>query len=324
MQTKPLTVRPEGKGTARKAEVAHVAYTRPKPLLPIELQQFGVTERLLQRAFLQCTEEQIGLCWRLDRPVTIGFYRELHKYLRKWPPSRSATKTTVGKFYRLIDSNFQTQRTSSRPDNIYMFVQRLADSSKLYSEPMLYGVVKTVEHLHSVVSDNLEVMSKKVSEHQKSLQEMKVQMEEARAELSSTRRALSDVTNKLQTTIKQRDCAHKQVDKSHKKLEAAIADSDFYEEEILANNEDLSDLVKCLKREISTLSTTSVSVVSDIGDSKFCFQTKDGGQVYTTAVRELYYALLAMQLPPSKIATTIKSVLKSFLPVIVPWFPCDE
>ena len=223
----------------------------------------------------------------------------------------------MGRFYLLIDSNFQTKRISSRPDNIYMFIQRLADSSKLHSEPMLYGVDKTVKHLHLVASGyrtNLEEMSEKVSEHQKSLQEMKIQMEEARTELIHTRHALSDITKKLQVAIKQRDCAHKQVEKSHQKLETVITDSIHYEEEILAKNEDLSDLIKCLKSEISTLSATSVSVSNCVGDSKFCFQTKDGGRVYTTAVRELYYTLLAMQLPPSKIATTIKSILKSFLP----------
>ena len=188
---------------------------------------------------------------------------------------------------------------------------------------MSYGVDKTVEHLQSVVSDyqaNLGEMSDKVSEQQKALQEMKIQMEKARAELTASKCALSDVTNKLQTTIKQRDCARMQIHKSKQKLEATIADSVYYEEEILAKNEDLSYLVKCLKFEISTLSTTNVSVVSDVdcvGDSKFCFQTKDGGRVYTTAVRELYYTLLAKQLPPAKIATTIKSVLKSFLPSLI-------
>ena len=111
--------------------------------------------------------------------------------------------------------------------------------------------------------------------------------------------------------------AHKQAHKTQQKLEVAIADSVYYEEELLAKNEDLSDIVKCLKSDISTLSTTTVSVVSDVdsvGDSTFCFQTKHGGRVYTTAVRELYYTLLAKQLPPAKIATIIKSVLKSFLP----------
>ena len=78
-------------------------------------------ESLLQRAFLQYAKGEIE--WTLDKPVTIGFYRELHKYLQKWAPSRSATKTTMGMFYLLIDSSFQT----SHPDNIYMFVQRLVD-----------------------------------------------------------------------------------------------------------------------------------------------------------------------------------------------------
>ena len=242
-------------------------FTTGSQTFPDELQQYGVTESLLQRAFLQCTEEQTESCWTLDKPVTIGFYRELHKYLRRWPPSRSATKTTMGRFYLLIDSNFQTRRISSRPDNIYMFVQRLADSSKLHSEPMSYGVDKTVKHLQSVVSGyqtNLEEISEKVSEQQKVLQQMKIQLEKARAELTSSKHALSHVTNKLQTTTKQRDCACKQVHKSQQKLEAASADSVYYEQELLAENDDLSDLVKCLKREISTLSITSVSVDSDV------------------------------------------------------------
>ncbi len=47
------------------------------------------------------------------------------------------------------------------------------------------------------------------------------------------------------------------------------------------------------------------------GSASFCFQ---GGRVYTNAIRELYYTLLANQLPPAKIATTIKTILKCFLP----------
>ena len=54
--------------------------------------------------------------------------------------------------------------------------------------------------------------------------------------------------------------------------------------------------------------------VSDFGRDTFCFETVDGGHVYTTAVRELYYKLLADQLPPAKVSSTIRSVLKSFLP----------
>ena len=49
---------------------------------------------------------------------------------------------------------------------------------------------------------------------------------------------------------------------------------------------------------------------------KFCFGTKDGGRVYATAVRKLYYKLLSDQLPPTKFSTIIKSVVKSFLPLL--------
>ena len=100
-----------------------------------------------------------------------------------------------------------------------MFVQRLADSSKLHSEPMSYSVDKTVKHLQSVVSGyqaNLEEMSEKKSEQQKDLEEMKIQLQKARAELNSSRLVL---TNTLQTkVIKQQDCARRQVHKCQQNL----------------------------------------------------------------------------------------------------------
>ena len=67
-----------------------------------------------------------------------------------------------------------------------MFVQRAADSCKPYSEPMFYGVDRTVEHLKSVMSryqEDLEEMSQKVSEQQKALEDMKMRMEIASTEL---------------------------------------------------------------------------------------------------------------------------------------------
>ena len=62
---------------------------------------------------------QIDLCWTLTRPVTVGFCRDLHRYLRQEPSARSATKTTVGTLYSLVDVNF---KSTNRPGNIYMFV----------------------------------------------------------------------------------------------------------------------------------------------------------------------------------------------------------
>ena len=105
-------------------------------VFPMNVQQCGVSENLLQNAFLQCLEGEQDLCWTLSIPVTVGFYRDLHHYLRQWPPARSATQKTVGRFYLLIDVHFQSKKMASRPDNVYTFVQRVAESTRLNSEPM--------------------------------------------------------------------------------------------------------------------------------------------------------------------------------------------
>lgn len=88
----------------------------------------------------------------------------------------------------------------------------------------------------------------------------------------------------------------------------------YYEDEMQEKIDDLIELIKSLKSEMNSLSVAGSAVASDRGDTKFCFETKDGDWVYTTAVRELYYKLLADQLPPAKVANTIRTILKSFLP----------
>lgn len=265
------------------------------------MQECDVTEELLQKAFLQCLEGRDDLCWTLIKPVTVGFYRDLHHYLRHWPPARSATKTTVGRFYLLVDVNFKSRKMVARPDNVYCFVERVVDSHRLSSEPMYYGMDKMLEQLEKVVygyQENLENMSHKVSAQQADLEEMKTQLEIANTELVSSRCALSDISNQLQKTVKQRDTARKQVCTVQEKLEAAYVDSVYYEDEMQAKYDQLTDHVK-------SEASSPLHVASD---------TMDGGHTYTTAVRELYYKLLADQLPPAKISGIIKSVLKSFLP----------
>ena len=46
----------------------------------------------------------------------------------------------------------------------------------------------------------------------------------------------------------------------------------------------------------------------------FTFLTTSGSRRYSPSIRKLYYTLLADQIPPAKIASTIKCVLKCFLP----------
>ena len=174
---------------------------------------------------------------------------------------------------------------SSRPDNIYSFVQRvIGDSSKSPSEAMHYGTDNTVQQLKSLVSgyqNDLEAMTQKVTEQQKELEEIEKQMDAAKSELASSRHALSNVTNKLKTAVKQRDCARKKGHEIQDKLEAAYLDSVYYEEEMLAKMDDLNALVDSLKSEM-----TSPPVAGSVGDSDslFCFETKEGGRVYSTAI----------------------------------------
>ena len=284
-------------------------------VFPASLQHY-VTESALQKAFLQCLGGHSDLCVTLAKPATIGFYRDLHQYLRQWPPARSASKTAIGTFYLLIDVNFQT-RMSSRPSNIYSFVQRvIGDSSKLPSEAMHYGIDNTVQQLKSLVSgyqNDLEAMAQKVTEQQKELEEMKRQMDMAKSELTDSRSVLSDVTNNLKTAVKQRDRGHKKAHEIQDKLEAAYLDSEYYEEEMLAKVDDLNVLIDSLKSEMIS---PPVAGSAGASDSLFCFETKEGGRVYSTAIRELYYKLLADGLSPARIASTIRSVLKTFYPFL--------
>ena len=68
-----------------------------------------------------------------------------------------------------------------------------------------------------------------------------------------------------------------------------------------------TELIESLRSKVNLLPVAC----SDGAESYF--ETKEG-QVYTTAVRELYHKLLADQLPPARIASTVRTVLKSFLP----------
>jgi hypothetical protein len=118
-------------------------FTADANVFPLSVQECDVSEGLLQRAFLQCLEGRNDLDWILIKPVTIGFYRDLHCYLRHWPVARSATKTMVGRFYVLVDVNFKSG-ISARPDNVYMFVHKLAISNRSSLEPMYYGMDKAI------------------------------------------------------------------------------------------------------------------------------------------------------------------------------------
>lgn len=186
-------------------------------------------------------------------------------------------------------------------------------SNKAHFEPMSYGIEKTVEKLQLAVSDyqsDLEEISEIVLTQQKDLQPMRTQLKRAQAEIASTRRELTDVTKNIRD---QCDSARRKAHKIQERLEGAYDDAAHYEDMLLSESDDLSELIdhlKNLKKEVNTLYCSDVTLSSDVcqGKANFSFQTKDGGKVYTTA---LYYAPLANQLPPAIISSIILALVTS-------------
>ena len=188
---------------------------------PAELQQYGLTEEVLKEAFSQSVEDQ-ELCWSLTKIPTVGFYRELHNFLKKWPSSRSATKTAIGKFYiQIVPELCIKSTTSCRPDNIFQFIEKVAFSSKPHSTLMSYGTHATIQLLQNEVrgcSTEIQELSAKVMEQEQELSAMKREVGIAREELDHTKHILKDTIRKLQIVQKQCDCALNQTHKSCEKL----------------------------------------------------------------------------------------------------------
>ena len=290
---------------------------------PTELKQYGLNEVILQELFLKSVSG-LDLQWALKEVPTIAFYRELHNFLKNCPVSNGETKTTIGKFYIAIDPNlYRKSLSSGRPDNIYQFIEKVAVSRKPDSAIMSYGLQNTIQHLSSEVStcsSHIKELSEKLSERDVEISAMRKEIEIAREELDSTRHALKDITNKLSIAHKQRDCAQRQVHKTREKLETTVADHVYFEDELLAKNGELTEVVRALQQEITTLPASAIALFSTVDHSdklvNFCFQTQEGHKTYSPAIRELYYSLLGNQLSPSKIATIIRTVLKCFLPSV--------
>lgn len=187
---------------------------------------------------------------------------------------------------------------------------------------MSYGLQCTIQHLSNEVntcSSHIKELSEKLNEREAEISAMRREVEMARQELDSTKYALKDMTKKLGIAHK-RDCAHQQVQKTLEKFETTVADHVHFEEELLTKSYELSEAIGALQKEIVTLPPSALALFSTVDHNdklvNFCFQTREGNKTYSPAIRELYYSLLGYQLPPAKIATIIKTVLKCFLPSV--------
>lgn len=259
-------------------------------VFPPELQQYQeVLSATLEQVQAGSVDHSGKLC---DDTPTIGFYRKLHTYLKKQP---KLSKVLIGRLYSVIDCNFQEK--GSRPDNIYRFVDNIVSSKRQSDDPMLYNipVVKST-------SSMLKKCSQQIEELNAECVDLRRKMEASRSQLRAANCTLRDITNENQHLKRKCEISKVKVGKLKEK------------------NEWLE--TECVQLEIENLDLQSEEESCD-SDSSFqatstdvesTFQNIVGHRKYSPEIRKLYYSLLADQIPVSKIADIIRTVLKCFNP----------
>ena len=129
--------------------------------------RYGLTIEVLSNMF-GCGEDDVP--WCVQGIPAVGFYRMLHKFLKKWAVTRTLTKTSIGKFYLGIDERLQDRR--SNPCNTYRFVDQIVSSDIPDSALMSYGLDKQLGSLQAEIRECRDLV-----------QDLNVKVEEQQAEI---------------------------------------------------------------------------------------------------------------------------------------------
>lgn len=159
-------------------------------VFPTSLNDYGLNEKLLQVVFNQVLEGKEPE-WHLKGIPEIQFYRELHKFLKKWPISNRSTKKTIATFYCAIDSNLQAR--GLRVDSVYRLIERISQGKQPPYSIMTYGntiqssesVMKAVRSETSACTEQVEALASECTQLREKLEK----------QLPYARKALQDVSN---------------------------------------------------------------------------------------------------------------------------------
>ena len=257
-------------------------------LFPVELSYYNLTTDIIRDRLLD--HKTYG--WSLHGIPNVEFYRKLHCFLKNWSITRSLTKTSIGKFYLEIDKCLQER--GSNPCNTYRFIESIASSNIPDSELMSYGTEKS---LQAEMKDCYE----RVEDLDVEMKQLKFEFERTKEDLILTRNGLSDMKAEKIALERERGSLQKKLCKAQDACESTLTDLLYLEDDLLEKNSELLEIITSLEKETATC-------------NELIFETKCGRKLYSNQIRQLYYSLLADQVPPSKIPTTIKSVLKCFFP----------
>ena len=122
----------------------------------------------------------------------LRFYSEIHKFLRKWPLTRSATKETIGRFYIAIDKNLQIKGRT--PNNTYLFIDQMVRSHDQYDISMTY---RFENYALTAAKEQLENCAMDLQKMTKEYTELKKQLAITEMKLNSMNKTLEDTTYKL-------------------------------------------------------------------------------------------------------------------------------
>ncbi len=199
------------------------------------------------------------------------------------------TKTSIGNFYTQIDHFLKAK--STRADNIYRFVDSLAalppDQLVNYRRELLQK--REIEKMKL----EMENCSKEVETMCSEFRQVKEELKCSQDKLQRTEKVLKDVSNQRETVKKSRDFIKNKLAKTAHQYESLEEEFAILHME----NFDLCDDLKSQEHGVETVATKQ-------------------GQSYTPEIRKLYYSLLADQIPATKIASVIQTVLKTFNPSI--------
>ena len=240
-----------------------------------------------------------SLSWKLNIPPTIGFYRALHTYLKKQP---GITKALIGRFYIAVDCNVREK--GSRPDNVYRYVENITSSTRHSDQPMVYCIqgIKEMGSQLKKCSEKLETLNAECTA-------LRQQFEISRKQLRTAKLALC-TTNDENVSLK------KKCEITKHKCDKLKCKNAFLETECARVQLENFDLLDDSDRGDAS-SDEDFSITNDECESAdSTLQSIIGHRRYSPEIRKLYYSLLADQVPVSKIADIIRSVLKCFHPAI--------
>ena len=166
-------------------------------------------------------------------------------------------------------------------------------------------------HSHSYTAEQQDVYGDQINDRD---YDINLEVESIKTELICTQESLKKISHEKNVLQRERDRAYQKIHHLNEIHQSTISDMLHAEEFLILKNAELLQEVITLKSKKHaivgmSMSNTQLTTFDNVIDTK-------NGMVYNQAVRELYYKLLADQIPPAKIESIIKSVLNCFFPTV--------